>query len=263
MSSRKKLSLQGQFVIVVALISIFCMLSPTVRYYVVSILEYPIHYKEYKHFGIRIPNGYQIHGIDVSRWQQRIDWSLVKKMQVGDTRVKFAFVKATEGTYLVDPQFERNWDQLAKQGITRGAYHFFHPNLSPKDQAIHFSKVVSLRTGDLPPVVDIEEENGMDVAQVRRYTKQFLEMLRIKYGVKPILYTGRDFYRRHFAGQKDFEDYPLWIAHYHVTDLCLPDDEIWHFWQHSDKGTVHGINPEVDFNVFNGDSAKFRKLLVQ
>ncbi len=262
MAKTRELTIQGQVVLLVLLIATACALSPSVRYYIVSVLEYPIHYKEYRHFGIRIPHGYTIHGIDVSRWQKRIDWSLVRKMQVGDTRIRFAFAKATEGTNIVDPQFERNWEQMNRHGIVRGAYHYFHPNLSPRDQAMHFTKTVKLRSGDLPPVVDIEEENGMDVAQVRRYTKQFLEMLRSKYGVQPILYTGRDFYKRYFAGQKEFEAYPLWIAHYHTTELCLPNDEAWHFWQHSDRGTVHGINPEVDFNVFYGDSVRFKKLLL-
>jgi lysozyme len=257
-----KLSVKGQIALILLLIALLSAISPTVRYYVRSFLEYPIHYKEYKHFGIRIPSGYQIHGIDVSRWQQRIDWALVKKMRVGDTKVGFVFVKATEGTYIVDPQFERNWEQLATHKIARGAYHFFHPNLSPKDQALHFARTVRLKSGDLPPVVDIEEVNGMSEDQVRRYTKQFLEMLRIKYGVKPIMYTGRDFYRRHFAGRAEFEGYPLWIANYRVNELCLPDDKQWQFWQHSDEGNVHGINPVVDFNVFSGDSAAFRKLLI-
>ena len=36
----------------------------------------------------------------------------------------------------------------------------------------------------------------------------------------------------------------------------------WSFWQHSEQGRVNGILAKVDFNVFNGDSAAFRALLV-
>jgi lysozyme len=63
-------------------------------------------------------------------------------------------------------------------------------------------------------------------------------------------------------GSPDFENYRFWIAHYHVGDLDMPGDEKWHFWQHSDRGNVNGINEPVDFNVFNGDSAALRKLCV-
>jgi lysozyme len=262
-SGLRRLSFRGQITLFLLLLLVLCILSPVVRYYVRSAIEYPIHYKEYKHFGIRIPNGYSVHGIDVSRWQERINWDLVKKMRVGDMQIQFAFVKATEGTNLTDPQFERNWEEMARHKIARGAYHFFHPNFSPKDQALLFTKRVKLRPGDLPPVVDIEESNGMNVEQVRRYTAQFLQMLELRYGVKPILYTSRDFYKRHFSDRPEFDAYPLWIAHYHVHELCLPDDEAWHFWQHSDKGNVHGINPVVDFNVFYGDSTQFKKILVR
>ena len=259
---RAKLSVKGQVFIFCFLLLALCAISPTVRFYVLTVLEYPIHYKEYKHFGIKIPSNYKIHGIDVSRYQDRIDWERVKKMQVGNTKLHFVFIKATEGTNLVDSQFERNWVHASKQKMVRGAYHFFRPNFSPKDQAILFAKMVKLSAGDLPPVVDIEEECGMTVEQVRKYTKQFLEMLKLRYGVKPILYTNQDFYKRHFANQADFDGYPLWIAHYHVNELELPDDRDWRFWQHSDRGNVNGINSDVDFNVFEGDSAEFQRLLV-
>ncbi len=36
-------------------------------------------YRPVKSFAIRIPASYTIHGIDVSRWQERIDWQRVAK----------------------------------------------------------------------------------------------------------------------------------------------------------------------------------------
>ena len=236
--------------------------SPWLRFELLSLLEYPFHYKEYKHFGIRIPPGYKIHGIDVSRYQQRVDWRRVKKMQVGNIRVAFAFIKATEGSWLKDPEFDKNWENARAAGIIRGAYHYFLPNVSPKDQASKFMKTVRLRSGDLPPVVDVEETRGMTKAQIQKYTKEFLNLLEKAYKVRPILYTNRDFYKRHFAEHEDFKGYRFWIAHYYVTDFDMPGDEKWHFWQHSDRGNVNGINELVDFNVFNGDSVALRKLCV-
>ena len=80
--------------------------------------------------------------------------------------------------------------------------------------------------------------------------------------MKPILYTNRDFYKNHFANQPEFKPYCFWIAHYHVSDLDMPDDSKWHFWQHSDRGRVNGINEPVDFNVFYGDFATLQRLCV-
>ncbi len=232
------------------------------RYQLFSLIEYPLHYKEYKHFGIRIPNGYTVHGIDVSRYQQRVDWERVKKMQVAGVNISFAFIKATEGSWQQDRQFAENWANARTQGIIRGAYHFFLPHISPKDQATKFIRTVRLRSGDLPPVVDVEEPYGMTKGQVQRYTKEFLTILEKHYKVRPILYTNRDFYKIYFADNEDFKGYYYWIAHYYVNQLTMPDDEDWNFWQHSDRGNVNGINEPVDFNVFNGDSLALRKLCV-
>jgi len=250
-----------RFWVTLAVVSLVLLsISPELRYRLRSLIEYPLHYKEYKQFGIRIPGGYKTHGIDVSRWQSRVDWNRVKKMAVGNVRVSFAFIKATEGTWMKDPEFERNWKGTREVGIVRGAYHFFLPNTSVKDQVLQFSKAVKLKSGDLPPVVDIEETRGMNKAQIQKYTKEFLELLEKHYQVRPILYTNRDFYKNYFADNEAFKGYRFWIAHYHVSDFDMPGDEAWHFWQHSDRGNVNGINERVDFNVFNGDSVALRKL---
>ncbi len=246
----RKLGVSLLFILLMAL-----LISPELRYEIRSLIEYPLHYKEYKQFGIRIPNGYSVHGIDVSKWQQRVDWTRVKKMKVGNVSITFAFIKATEGSWMKDPEFDKNWENAGKQGIIRGAYHFFWPNVSPKDQAAKFIRSVKLRSGDLPPVVDVEDTKGMTKTQIQRYTKEFLTILEKHYKVRPILYTNRDFYKINFADQDDFKNYRFWIAHYHVSDFDMPGEEDWHFWQHSDRGNVNGINERVDFNVFNGDSA--------
>jgi lysozyme len=242
------------------LLALYALFDPTFWYKVVSIFDYPFHYKEYKHFGIRVPSGYTVHGIDVSRYQSKIDWNRVKKMKVGDIGITFAFIKSTEGTWIKDRYFDTNWDNAKKNGLIRGAYHFFRPNVSPKLQAINFEKVVSLRSGDLPPVVDIEEENGMNKEQIQRNTKEFLKILETRYKVKPILYTNKDFYKNYFADNPEFEGFRIWIAHYHVTSLNMPDDTAWQFWQHSDRGNVNGINEKVDFNVFNGEISELKKM---
>lgn len=253
----RKLGTSLLFILLIALI-----FSPELRFEIRALIEYPLHYKEYKQFGIRIPNGYSVHGIDVSKWQQRVDWNRVKKMKVGNVSITFAFIKATEGSWLEDPEFDKNWENARRQGIIRGAYHYFLPNVSVKAQASKFMRAVKLQSGDLPPVVDVEETRGMSKAQIQRNTKEFLNLIEKYYKVRPILYTNRDFYKIYFSDQDSFRDYLFWIAHYHVSELNMPGDEDWHFWQHSDRGNVNGINERVDFNVFNGDSAALRRLCI-
>ena len=213
----------------------------------------------YKEFGINIPTQYEIHGIDVSRYQSTIAWVEVKKMRVKNVQLGFAFIKATEGTGMVDPFFKRNWKKAKEAGITRGAYHFFYPRKDGKAQAQNFFETVELESGDLPPVLDIEKGWNVPVDKLQKEIQAWLDAMEQAYGVKPIIYTYVTFYEKFLKGK--FDDYPLWIAHYYQPEHPRIA-RAWHFWQHSEEGHVNGIYSKVDFNVFSGDSAAFRALLV-
>jgi lysozyme len=217
-------------------------------------------FTHYNEFGIDIPTNYKIHGIDVSHHQQDIDWKLVKDMQVKKINIGFAFIKATEGTSLVDDEYKDNMESAKEAGVARGAYHFFIPSRSGKLQAANFIETVKLKKGDLPPVLDIEQMNGASVTDMQERIVDWLTMVEKSYKVKPIIYTNADFYKNFLAGR--FDDYPLWVAHYLVKDKPRIDRR-WIFWQHSESGHVTGIRTNVDFNVFNGDSSDFQKLLMQ
>jgi len=111
----------------------------------------------YPKFGIPLPSGFTIHGIDVSKYQSYIDWPSVKRMKVDNVKIGFAFIKATEGLGNVDRQFRRNWSKAGDAKMPRGAYHFFLPTKSGKAQAQNFISTVKLKTGNLPTVLDIEQ----------------------------------------------------------------------------------------------------------
>jgi lysozyme len=213
----------------------------------------------YPAFGIPIPENYAIHGIDVSKYQQVISWQSVKEMKVKNVQLGFAFIKATEGIENTDPQFKRNWKKSKQAGVIRGAYHFFLATKDGRAQAENFISEVDLEKGDLPPVVDIEQTYGVSSTVLKRELKEWLDIVEYHYGVKPIIYTGVDFYSRHLG--KEFNNYPLWAAHYYQYTTPRIDRN-WDFWQHSEEGRVNGILSKVDFNVFNGDSVQFRNILL-
>jgi lysozyme len=211
----------------------------------------------YKEFGIPIPDQYEIHGIDVSRYQNMISWDLVHSMQVNNIRLGFVYMKATEGVENVDPYFKRNWEQAKQAGLIRGAYHFFIATKDGAAQVKNFARYVQLEPGDLPPVVDIEDTYGAKPAKVKAQLLKCLVAMEEAYGVKPIIYTYVDFYNKYLLGS--FDDYPLWIAHY-LQPQSPRIERNWTFWQHSESGHVNGIGTKVDFDVFNGDSTAFRAM---
>lgn len=211
-----------------------------------------------KHFGIPIPQEYSVHGIDVSRYQDRINWKEVKKMKVDSIKISFAFIKATEGECRIDRYFSMNWGNAKKNRIIRGAYHYYRPQVSSKLQAENFISNVKLEKGDLPPVLDIEIlASGFNADNTVRGIKNWLKIIEKAYHIKPIIYTNIDFYNNYLT-DKGFSDYPLWIAHYYKEKVRL--NQIWYFWQHNDRGKVNGISGDVDFNVFNGDMEDLQEL---
>lgn len=213
----------------------------------------------YEQFGIEIPVNYSIHGIDVSKYQDVIDWGSVKGMRVNDMQIGFAFIKATEGLVNEDALFQRNWRKAKEAGLVRGAYHFFLATKSGKEQAENFINSVNLLSGDLPPVLDIEQTYGVSGDKLRQRVKEWLQTIEAYYNTVPIIYTNVDFYRQYL--RDDFDKYPLWVAHYLQKERPRIYRD-WNFWQHSEGGRVNGIVTRVDFNVFNGDSSDFRKLLI-
>lgn len=263
MQSKKKKNIKRKrrrqllYVIVLLLAAYFCY----------SIFDFWSNYQQdqlrfvhYDGFGIDVPVGYTMHGIDVSRHQGTISWRAVRDMQEKDIQFDFAFMKATEGVTLVDPYFKRNWKSCKEMHIPRGAYHFYLANRSGADQAKNFMKTVKLQPGDLPPVVDIEQLRGTRPDMMRSELKLFLNMLETHYNVKPIIYSYVDFYERYLG--EEFDNYPLWIAHYLQKDRPRIKRN-WVFWQFNEGGRVNGILSNTDFNVFNGDTTEFRQLLIQ
>src|ERR1700712_3678726 len=99
----------------------------------------------YPDFGIQLPLGCKIHGIDVSSYQGNIYWPAVAQMQDQDVNIKFAFIKATEGLNNIDKQYYNNWQKAKDANIIRGAYHFFLATKSGRLQAQNFIKTVKLQ----------------------------------------------------------------------------------------------------------------------
>jgi lysozyme len=214
----------------------------------------------YPDFGIQMPVKFTVHGIDVSHHNSVINWQQVRAMQVKDINLRFCFIKATEGVDDEDELFERNWQKAREVGMVRGAYHFFLPQKSGRAQAQNFMNSVDLESGDLPPVLDIEETYGVKTPDTKKRVKEWLYTIEAYYHLKPIIYTNVDYYKN-FLGP-EFDGYPLWVAHYLQNDKPRIERN-WIFWQHNESGKVNGMPPGVDFNVFNGDSISFKLLLKQ
>lgn len=221
---------------------------------------HPVKHKRINEFGISIPGGYKIHGIDISHYQKDINWTEVSAIDIKGIKIHFAFIKATEGITRQDRHFERNWNKSKEAGLIRGAYHFYYPTRDAEKQAENFIKQVKLKPGDLPPVLDVEVSKGKSKEDIVAGMKQWCNMVEDHYDVKPIIYTNPNFYNKYL--KDDFKDYELWIAHYYeeVPDM---DHRDWIFWQHTDCAIIQGIDKPVDLNVFVGNMDDLKNLCLK
>ena len=195
----------------------------------------------------RCPIGPTTPGIDVSYYQEAIDWPRVRR-----AGIRFAFIRLSDGAQLRDTRFATNWAEARRAGVVRGAYQFFRPDQSALAQAdLMIATLQNGDPGDLPPVIDIEVDGGLHPTVVAARAQQWIERVRDKLGVEPIVYTGSDLWRS--GGAEPLGTQPLWVAHYTQNCPTLPPPWTrWRFWQHTDRGAVPGIAGPVDLDLFAG-----------
>ncbi|AWH96668.1 glycoside hydrolase family 25 protein [Dietzia psychralcaliphila] len=194
-------------------------------------------------------------GIDSSSWQHPhgapVDWHAAAA-----SGQSFAFIKATEGTGPANRYYEADVEQARASGMAVGSYHKARPAMDPSVQARAFAaRLQSVGGQQLPPVLDIETDEGKNPEELIEWTRVFLTELQHLTGRTPIIYTYRFFWIDRMANTTQFSEYPLWLAEYGVPEPTLPvigGWTEWSFWQNSETGAVPGFTGPVDLNVFAG-----------
>lgn len=219
----------------------------------------------------------RIYGIDIARYQHGkgrkktpILWDKLRIVHVGkngshnvrgkaDYPVSFVYIKSTEGVTVRNKFYLNDYTQARKHGIRTGAYHFWSVRTSGTAQAQFFIRNTLFRSGDLPPVLDIEPSKSQ-IAQMGgpevmfRHIRTWLSMVEQYTHVKPILYVNQMFVNNYLKDQPDLKrNYRVWIARYseYKPDVRLT------YWQLCPDGRVAGIQGDVDINVFNGYQKQF------
>lgn len=194
-------------------------------------------------------------GVDSSSWQHphgaHVNWS-----SAAAAGPSFAFIKATEGTGPANSHYEADVLEARAAGMAVGSYHKARPATDPLVQARAFADRLQTAGGpQLPPVLDIETDEGLRPDELVNWTRTFLEETRHLTGRTPILYTYPHFWNDKTDNSTAFTDYPLWLAEYDTPEPTQPLPggwSEWLFWQHADNGSVAGFSDDVDLNVFAG-----------
>lgn len=201
-------------------------------------------------------DGPTVYGIDVSRFQGTIDWQ-----PVADAGVVYAYIQISRSVTDLDAKFDFNWRRAKEVGILRGAYQRFQPDQDVARQAqIFLDTLGPFEAGDLPPMLDVEDDGGLAPAQIADAVQRWMDIVEPAVGVKPLIYTGYYFWKDKVAA--DFSAHPLWIANYGAECPLVPAAWTrWSFHQYSSTARVPGITENtVDVNKFNGTLEELKAL---
>lgn len=203
-----------------------------------------------------------VEGVDVSSHQGNVNWS-----SLWSSGVKFAYVKATEGTSYTNPYFTQQYNGSYNIGMIRGAYHFALPdNSSGAAQANYFVDHGGGWSGDgktLPGVLDIEYNPygatcfGLSQSAMVNWIRDFTSRYKARTGRDAVIYTTTDWWTTCTGNNGGFGNTnPLWIARYSSSPGGLPAGWGFHtFWQYTSTGPIVG-----DHNSFNGSIDRLKAL---
>jgi|GEM_PF-1413350 len=185
----------------------------------------------------------QLLGIDVSEYQQSVDWS--KVMNEG---IKFAIIRAGYGSTASqeDKYFKWNYSETSRVDLPTGAYWFSYANSvkAIETEAEACLQVLDGRAFIYPVFVDIEEiDTLLDKAEYTNLALAFCRKIDAA-GYKAGIY-GNKYFLTKYIDSSQLDNYYIWLAHYtNSTDYSGRYD----IHQFSNTGSVNGISGNVDFN---------------
>lgn len=206
-------------------------------------------------FNMPSKNRYPVRGVDVSHYQGDINWETIAAQDI-----TFAFIKATEGSGMVDDCFAVNWENARAAGLYTGAYHFFSFDSGGDTQAENFITTVPYEADAMPPVIDLEfyrSHNLPSTEEVQDNLRILLDAMKEHYGKTPIIYTTNQCYDEYLKGT-DME-YTLWIRSIFTPPSSSLEPD-WCFWQYNPRGILEGYEGDeqfIDLNAYCGTMDAF------
>ncbi len=178
-------------------------------------------------------------GIDVSRWQEEINWS-----QVAKDDISFVML-GTRSKGAVDPYFHKNIQNAAANGIKVGVY--IYSLATTTDMAVQEADFVLNLINDYPisyPVAfDMEDstQGNLSKSELAAIANAFCKRIS-QAGYYPIIYANENWLKNKLDMSQ--MNYPVWVARYSARPTY--QDPV--MWQATSSGSVNGIKTRVDID---------------
>ncbi|MGN0660068.1 MAG: GH25 family lysozyme [Emergencia sp.] len=212
-----------------------------------------------------------IDGIDVSYYQQDIDWGKVKRQGIDFAFIRIGYTNL-DSPFRMNPDsfFEQNYAAAREAGVMVGVYYYSAATTVSEAQkeASYVLELLNGRELDLPVVFDYEYAgrvvtaftSGTASAGRTKLTSNALAFLNTiaKSGqYEPMFYSYRNMVDASFSSNYKFNmdlidsKYKVWEAQYSTDNSYARPFE---FWQYTSSGSVTGITGNVDCNFWYYDN---------
>ena len=192
-------------------------------------------------------------GIDVSQWQNDIDWQKVAADGIDFAFIRLGYRGYEVGSLNLDTKYYQNMDGAIANGIDVGVYIF--------SQAINVEEAVAeanmcinyLKDYDITyPVVFDWETVGSETARTNNIDGTVLTDCAMAFcetienaGYDAMIYSYKNLALRTLDMSR-IEKYPFWFAGYTTWPEFYYDFD---FWQYSSSGNVDGIQGNTDMDI--------------
>ena len=191
-------------------------------------------------------------GIDVSKWQGKIDFNKVKEAGASFVMIRVGSQNGVNGEYVIDPYFETNVSSAIKSGLKVGVYFYSYADSKKeaKKQAKWVIEKIKKYQITLPVAFDWEcysSFNEMDISLfgLNEIADSFLKEVE-KNGYEVMLYGSKNYLNSVWKYNKN----DVWLAHYSENTDYQNDFVMWQLCQ---NGVIDGVDKMVDINVLYHD----------
>jgi GH25 family lysozyme M1 (1,4-beta-N-acetylmuramidase) len=199
-----------------------------------------------------------IYGIDVSRWNEEIDWS-----RVALTNAEFVMIRAGRGAVgdnemIEDPKFLEYIQGAQEHGIETGVYFYSYATNEEeiKKEAEFLLTIIKDQRITYPVALDMEEKfGGLTKDKATVMVEAFFKVI-TDAGYFPILYSYKNWLEDHLD-ERILDKYTVWVAHTKVSATTYSGN--YYMWQYSHTGRVSGLEGDVDLNISYRDFAAYIK----
>lgn len=187
--------------------------------------------------------------VDVSKWQEDIDWQSVYDSGVRYAMLRMGTQKGIDQDSRVDTYFDKNIKEAQAVGIKVGVYYFSYANDvdDAYNQALWVLDVLKDYNLDLPVAFDWEcwnyfDDFNLNFYELNKIADTFLKEIE-KSGYDTLIYGSKNYMENVWT----YLDYDIWLAHYTKNTSYSGPMKMWQF---TSSGRVPGIKGNVDVNFY-------------